>query len=131
MIFVAAAPLAPAASAAPSSINDCEKIQAADAYNQCLAIFGPVAHLHGAGAAAKDFGGDGDGADVVETANPEASVPQTERHSSHSRHSSRHSTRRYHYHSHSHSSGHSSVQRTHGASKKLAFSVISGRTKTR
>jgi hypothetical protein len=38
-----AAPLA----AAPRTINDCEKIQGADAYNQCLASFGPVAHLHG------------------------------------------------------------------------------------
>lgn len=36
-----AAPLA----AAPRSIADCEKIQATDAYNQCLASFGPVAHL--------------------------------------------------------------------------------------
>src|SRR5579863_5843980 len=32
-------------SAAPRSIADCEKIQATDAYNQCLASFGPVAHL--------------------------------------------------------------------------------------
>lgn len=31
--------------AAPRSIADCEKIQATDAYNQCLASFGPVAHL--------------------------------------------------------------------------------------
>jgi hypothetical protein len=31
--------------AAPRTINDCEKIQATDAYNQCLASFGPVAHL--------------------------------------------------------------------------------------
>ncbi len=28
---------------AQSTINDCEKIQAADAYNQCLAKFGPPA----------------------------------------------------------------------------------------
>ncbi len=33
-------------SAAPRSIKDCEKIQAADAYNRCLASFGPVAHMH-------------------------------------------------------------------------------------
>ncbi len=33
--------------AEPRSIEDCEKIQAADAYNQCLASFGPVAHEHG------------------------------------------------------------------------------------
>lgn len=30
--------------AATGSIQDCEKIQAADAYNRCLASFGPVAH---------------------------------------------------------------------------------------
>lgn len=30
--------------AAANSIKDCEKIQAADAYNLCLASFGPVAH---------------------------------------------------------------------------------------
>ena len=33
-------------SATAGSIKDCEKIQAADAYNQCLAAFGPVAHEH-------------------------------------------------------------------------------------
>jgi hypothetical protein len=51
-----AAPLA----AAPRTINDCEKIQGADAYNQCLASFGPVAHLHGmsSGEAGGDEGGD-------------------------------------------------------------------------
>jgi hypothetical protein len=38
------------AAAAPSSINDCEKIQEADAYNQCLASFGPVAHERGVAA---------------------------------------------------------------------------------
>lgn len=32
-----------AAAAAPRSIADCESIQAADAYNRCLASFGPVA----------------------------------------------------------------------------------------
>lgn len=32
--------------AAPRSIKDCDKIQAADAYNRCLASFGPVAHMH-------------------------------------------------------------------------------------
>jgi hypothetical protein len=32
--------------AAPAMIKDCEKIQEADAYNRCLAGFGPVAHEH-------------------------------------------------------------------------------------
>ncbi|MGH6679232.1 MAG: hypothetical protein ACREDL_09965 [Bradyrhizobium sp.] len=33
-------------SAVAISIKDCDKIQAADAYNLCLASFGPVAHEH-------------------------------------------------------------------------------------
>ena len=36
--------LATSLGAAPRTIKDCEKIQAADAYNRCLASFGPVAH---------------------------------------------------------------------------------------
>jgi membrane-bound lytic murein transglycosylase B len=32
--------------AAPQSIEDCEKIEAADAYNNCLASFGPEAREH-------------------------------------------------------------------------------------
>ncbi len=56
-----AAPLA----AAPRTINDCEKIQGADAYNQCLASFGPVAHMHGM-SSGPDAGGDegGDSGDA-------------------------------------------------------------------
>lgn len=43
--------IAMAAAALPHCVNaatikDCEKIKAADAYNQCLASFGPVAHEH-------------------------------------------------------------------------------------
>ena len=33
--------------AEPRSIGDCKRIQEADAYNQCLASFGPVAHKRG------------------------------------------------------------------------------------
>ena len=41
-LTLAATTLLPTAPAlAQGSINDCEKIQAADAYNQCLAKFGP------------------------------------------------------------------------------------------
>jgi hypothetical protein len=48
-VFAAALIAAPAQSnAAPRGIDDCEKIQAADAYNQCLALFGPLARGHGA-----------------------------------------------------------------------------------
>lgn len=45
LIFTAS-PVTTAAAQA-RTIADCEKIQAADAYNQCLASFGPVAHEHG------------------------------------------------------------------------------------
>ncbi len=37
--------LAPPVLAAPRSIGDCEAIRDADAYNACLASFGPVAHI--------------------------------------------------------------------------------------
>jgi len=40
--------LAAPALAAPRSIADCEKIQDADAYNRCLAAFGPTRGQHGA-----------------------------------------------------------------------------------
>ena len=44
-LFVAFVNLvATGAAAAPRSIGDCEAIKQADAYNQCLASFGPVAH---------------------------------------------------------------------------------------
>ncbi len=127
--------LAAPAGAAPSSINDCEKIEAADAYNQCLALFGPVAHTHGV--SAKDFGGDGagGGAEVVQTANPEDSVPQdTGRHGRHGRHahgrSYGHAGRHGHYqhygHNFSRHHGHSSAHVAHARNRKLAFNVISG-----
>jgi hypothetical protein len=45
-LFFAA--LAVPALAAPRSIADCEKIQDADAYNRCLASFGPTRGQHGA-----------------------------------------------------------------------------------
>ncbi|WP_146188352.1 hypothetical protein [Methylosinus sporium] len=37
-----------AAAAAPRNIGDCEQIQAADAYNRCLASFGPAARVRSA-----------------------------------------------------------------------------------
>lgn len=40
--LLAATLLAGPVGAAPRSIADCEKIQEADAYNRCLASFGPV-----------------------------------------------------------------------------------------
>ncbi|MGD0634292.1 MAG: hypothetical protein ABSA13_08460 [Beijerinckiaceae bacterium] len=38
--------VAPVRADEPRKIDDCEKIQAADAYNQCLAKFGPSSKLH-------------------------------------------------------------------------------------
>ncbi len=124
--------------AAPSSINDCEKIQAADAYNQCLALFGPTPRGHG-GSSARDFGGDGDarGANVVETASPDMGAPEKGRHARgrrHYSHSTRHERRHgrhgsYGHYRHGH--GHSSAYVTHGHGKRLAFNVISGKAKAR
>ncbi|HEY8063715.1 MAG TPA: hypothetical protein VIF40_03190 [Methylosinus sp.] len=37
-----------AAAAEPRNIGDCEQIQAADAYNRCLAAFGPAVGAHSA-----------------------------------------------------------------------------------
>jgi hypothetical protein len=58
--------LAGPAAAAPRSIADCEAIQAADAYNQCLASFGPMRGQHGANypgmASEPDRGGGSHGA---------------------------------------------------------------------
>ncbi len=128
--------LAAPAGAAPGSINDCEKIEAADAYNQCLASFGPVAHTHGA--TSKDFGGDGvggEGGDVVETVNPEASVPLKERQASTGRHGHGHWAHhgRHQYYGHNYGGHHnrSSAHEMHGKAKRVAFNVISGHTKAR
>ncbi len=46
LLFAALGLVATPLCAAPRTIKDCEKIQAADAYNRCLASFGPVAHIH-------------------------------------------------------------------------------------
>lgn len=54
IFFVVVATLvAGAATAGPRSIADCETIQAADAYNRCLASFGPSAGRRG-----RSFGAD-------------------------------------------------------------------------
>lgn len=80
-IGLLASPLA----AAPRSIRDCEKIQGADAYNQCLASFGPVAHMHGMKSApggdegGGDEGGGGEGGDSSDA----APAPHPSRHSYH------------------------------------------------
>jgi hypothetical protein len=78
------------AAADPRTIEDCEKIQAADAYNQCLASFGPVQHERGVTADPESSGGNGGSgakSDVV-----------AEKHSSrhaHGRGASRHASSRH------------------------------------
>lgn len=47
-LFAALLLLAGPAAAKPRSIADCEAIAAADAYNQCLASFGPMRGQRGA-----------------------------------------------------------------------------------
>jgi len=42
---------------AQTSIDDCEKIQQADAYNKCLAQFGPMRGQRAAHPAGKRYGG--------------------------------------------------------------------------
>lgn len=69
-------------SAAPQTIDDCEKIQAADAYNQCLAIFGPAAR--GRIATHENDEVSGQDAELTDS-NPSV----TESTSSHSRHGGR------------------------------------------
>jgi len=78
-----------AASAEPHTINDCEKIQAADAYNQCLASFGPAAHEHAHAADPEGAGGASARTDAA--ADPEASRPRGSRY-----HYQRHATRQRH-----------------------------------
>ena len=45
LVLALASLAAASASTAPRSIGDCEQIKDPDAYNQCLASFGPVAHI--------------------------------------------------------------------------------------
>lgn len=128
-VFVAALAAAPAQSkAAPRSIGDCEKIQAADAYNQCLALFGPLARGHGAA-------GDGMDADRQDaeaaTANAQAEVV-TMRDSHHGRrHASRHGWTRHSWARHGHRRSTGAAKHRHGKTTSVAFSVVSGHTRLR
>ncbi|MGH6834439.1 MAG: hypothetical protein ACREC9_02600 [Methylocella sp.] len=128
-IFVAALIAAPAQSrAAPRSIDDCEKIQAADAYNRCLALFGPLARGHGAA-------GDGVVADREDaeaaTANAHAQVAMAGESRRGRRHASRHSWARHSWAKHGqwHRTGHAGHRR--GRTTNVAFSVVSGNTRLR
>ncbi|MGH6837775.1 MAG: hypothetical protein ACREDT_03055 [Methylocella sp.] len=134
-VFAAALVAAPAQSkAAPRSIDDCERIQAADAYNQCLAIFGPVARGHGGTRA----GADVDSQDAeARTGNAHAEVAIAE--DSHHRHGraswhrwTRHSwTARHSWARHGHWHRTAAAGHRHGKTTTLAFSVVSGRTRLR
>lgn len=53
------------AAADPRTIADCKKIQEADAYNQCLASFGPAAHKRGVSADPEGGGNGGGGASTA------------------------------------------------------------------
>lgn len=119
-----------AAHAAPRTIDDCEKIQAADAYNQCLAIFGPVAHTHASHAASQAGDGfDANGADKATLTGRAASVTQP-RHRHYAHAQSHHLGRKVHWTRRGHDHGHQSAHR-HGGGKRLAFSVVSGHANLR
>jgi hypothetical protein len=133
-VFAAALIVAPVQSnATPRSIDDCEKIQAADAYNQCLAVFGPLARGHGAA-------GDGENADRqhAETAPGNAHaemVTVTDLHHGR-RHASRHGWTQHSWSSHSwarHGHWHRTGAAGHrrGKTTRVAFSIVSGRTRLR
>ncbi|MGH6795146.1 MAG: hypothetical protein ACREDH_08100 [Methylocella sp.] len=133
--FFAAALIAASAhaNAAPRSIDDCEQIQAADAYNRCLALFGPIARGHGAA-------GDGLDADrqdaeaATGNAHTEVATAGESHHARH--HAKRHGWTRHSWvrhgwarrswarRGHWHRTG--TAGRRHGRATKMAFSVVSG-----
>lgn len=148
-VFAAALIAAPAClKAAPRSINECEKIQAADAYNQCLALFGPVARGHGVARDSGDTTGsqdegavDGPDSKVVAAAADEELDHGHGRH-----HANRHGWGRHRWASHgrahhggaSHSwakHGHwhhtTTTAHQHGKRTTLAFNTVSGRAHLR
>ena len=128
-VFAAALIAAPAHSnAAPRSIGDCEKIQAADAYNQCLAVFGPLARGHGAA-------GDGVGADRqdAEAANGNAHAEVVMAGDSHHgrRHASRRGWTRHSWAKHGHWHRTGTAGHRHRRTTSVAFSVGSAHTRLR
>jgi hypothetical protein len=128
-VFATALIAAPAhLNATPRSIDDCEKIQAADAYNQCLAVFGPLARGHGAagdGVEAEAATGNA-GADVVTVTDLRHGRRHASRHGWARHSSSRHSWAK---HGHWHRTG--AAGHRHGKTTRVAFSVVSGHTRLR
>jgi hypothetical protein len=129
-LFAAALLAVPAQSkAAPRNIDECEKIQAADAYNLCLASFGPVARGHH---------GFADGPGRVKN-NQEASrefvhakLAAAERSRHHRRHAFRHGWSRHRLARHlEHGTRAALHHGKHGNNQKMAFSVVSSRTRLR
>jgi hypothetical protein len=125
-VFVAALIAVPAQSkAAPRSIDDCEKIQAADAYNQCLALFGPVARGHGGSRA----GADVDGQDAEATpghAKALVAAAGDWGHDHGARHATRHSWARHGRWHRTRAAAH-----RHGKTTTVAFSVVPAHTRLR
>ncbi|SFK39446.1 hypothetical protein SAMN05444581_107100 [Methylocapsa palsarum] len=127
-LCVAAGALPGTADAAPRTIDDCESIQAPDAYNQCLAAFGPVAHAHGG---------------VANVEEPAAGAPDTHSESSEPAKASKSQSRRGHWahaahhekkHQGAGKGGHRHRVAASGRSqggKRLQFSVVSGHTRLR
>jgi hypothetical protein len=109
--------------AAPRNIDDCEKIQAADAYNLCLASFGPVARGHHAFADG-DVGGKQDETVSSGSRHVEAAAAERSRHGH--RHAFRHGSSPHRWASHS--SGHRTRavfhRSKHGHNTAMAFSVV-------
>jgi hypothetical protein len=128
-VFAAALVAVPAQSnAAPRSIGDCEKIQAADAYNQCLAVFGPLARRHGGVRA----GADADSQDAEATPGNVHAEVVTARDSHHGRrHAGRHRWTRPSFARHGHWYRTGAAGHRHGKTTSLAFSVVSGHTRLR
>jgi hypothetical protein len=118
------------AKAAPRNIDECEKIQAADAYNLCLASFGPVARgFH-------RFADGADGTKEIETASrasSKAEVTAASQSWHHHRQAFRHGSARHHWARHSveHKTRAALHRSKHGNSQKMAFSLVSSRTRLR
>lgn len=128
-VFVAALAAIPAHSqAAPRGIDDCEKIQAADAYNQCLAIFGPVARGHGGTRA----GADVDGQDAEATPrNARVEVAMAGEPHHRQRHASQHRWTRHRFARQGHWHRTGATGHRHGKITAMAFRVAPGHTRLR
>ncbi len=128
-VFGAALVAAPAQSkAAPRSIGDCEKIQAADAYNQCLALFGPVARGHSA--AGDGVYADRQDAEAATGAGRAEVVTVSDSHHGR-RHASRHGWTRHSWAKHGRWRSTGAAKHRYGKTTTVAFSLVSGHTRLR